>query len=109
MKRGKGIRSHKRKAVEMSTNKEIKQRGNHKYSNTQINKVFGVVISIIRNRQKCYNLIVIMELDGLPTDKDMNLTTLCVYVQHALGPRAQDPDADLYGHLDSPHSLSPEP
>ena len=50
-----------------------------------------------------------MELDGLPTDKDMDLTTLRVYVQHALGPRTQDTDPDLYRHFDSPPALSPEP
>ena len=50
-----------------------------------------------------------MELYGLPTDKDLELTTLHVYVQHVLGPRTQDVNLDLYGHLDSPRSLSPEP
>ena len=39
MKHRKGIRSHKRKAVEVSTNKEIEQHSNYKYSNTGINKV----------------------------------------------------------------------
>ena len=50
-----------------------------------------------------------MELDGLPTDEDMDLTTLCVYVQRALGPRTEDADPDLYRHFDSPPTLSPEP
>ena len=50
-----------------------------------------------------------MELDGLPTDEDMDLTTLCVYVRRALGPRTQDADPDLYRHFDLPPALSPEP
>ena len=50
-----------------------------------------------------------MELDGLPTDEDMDLTTLCVYVRRALGPRAQDADPDLYRHFDLPPALSTEP
>ena len=50
-----------------------------------------------------------MELDGLPTDEDMDLTTLRVYVRRALGPRTQDADPDLYRHFDSPRALSPEP
>ena len=50
-----------------------------------------------------------MELDGLPTDEDMDLTTLRVYVRRALGPRTQDADPDLYRHFDSPPALSPEP
>ena len=39
MKCEEGIRSHKRKTMEVNTNKEIKQHSNHKYSNTGINKV----------------------------------------------------------------------
>ena len=50
-----------------------------------------------------------MELDGLPTDEDMDLTTLRVYVRRALGPRTQDADPDLYRHFDLPLALSPEP
>ena len=50
-----------------------------------------------------------MELDGLPTDEDMDLTTLRVYVWRALGPRTQDADPDLYRHFDLPPALSPEP
>ena len=34
MKHGKGVRSHKRKTIEVSTNKEIKQCSSHKYSNS---------------------------------------------------------------------------
>ena len=45
----------------------------------------------------------------LPTDEDMDLTTLRVYVRRALGPRTQDADPDLYRHFDSPPALSPEP
>ena len=55
MKHGEGVRSHKRKTMEVNTNKEIKQCGNHKYSNTGINKVFRVAIPIIRNRREHYN------------------------------------------------------
>ena len=40
-----------------------------------------------------------MELDGLPTDQDMDLTTLRVYVRTALGPRSQDLDQDLFEHF----------
>lgn len=47
-----------------------------------------------------------MELDGLPTDQDMDLTTLRRYVQCALGPRTQDSDPDL---LDSFDKLPPFP
>lgn len=50
-----------------------------------------------------------MELDGLPTDQDMDLTTLRVYVRRALGPRTQDTDPDLFdfnGQVpDFPHDL----
>ena len=45
----------------------------------------------------------------IPTDEDMDLTTLRVYVRRALGPRTQDADPDLYRHFDSPPALSPEP
>lgn len=47
-----------------------------------------------------------MELDGLPTDQDMDLTTLRGYVRRALGPRTQDSDPDL---LDSFDELPPFP
>ena len=50
-----------------------------------------------------------MELDGLPINEDMDLTSLHVYVRGALGPRTQDTDLDLYRHFDSPPALSPEP
>lgn len=50
-----------------------------------------------------------MELDDLPTDQDMDLTTLRVYVRQALGPRTQDADPDLFdfnGQVpDFPHDL----
>ena len=50
-----------------------------------------------------------MELDELPINEDMDLTTLRVYVQHVLGPRTQDTVPDLYRHFDSPPALSLEP
>ena len=40
-----------------------------------------------------------MELDGLPTDQDMDLSTLHVYVRTALGPRSPDSDQDLFEHF----------
>ena len=40
-----------------------------------------------------------MELDSLPTDQDMDLSTLRVYVRTALGPRSQDSDQDLFEHF----------
>ena len=50
-----------------------------------------------------------MELDGHPTDEDMDLATLRVYVRRALGPRTQDADPDLYEPLASLPSFPPEP
>ena len=38
MKHGKGVRSHKRKTIEVSTNKEIKQCSSHKYSNSLVTR-----------------------------------------------------------------------
>ena len=49
-----------------------------------------------------------MELEGIPTDQDMDLTTLHVYVRRALGPRTQDADPDLYEHLGPLPTFPPE-